>query len=78
MCSDHSKFTSGGSISNHAYGRGLDIASVDGEVQVVGPGGVRFSFTPEAAAETSDRLMFGAAEAQGQKIQKAERLKPRR
>ena len=26
MCSDHSKFTAGGSISNHAFGRGLDIA----------------------------------------------------
>ncbi len=36
MCSDHSKFTTGGSISNHAYGRGLDIASVDGEI--VNPG----------------------------------------
>ncbi len=30
MCSDHSKFTAGGSISNHHYGRGLDIAAVDG------------------------------------------------
>jgi cell wall-associated NlpC family hydrolase len=30
MCSDHSKFTTGGSISNHHYGRGLDIAAVDG------------------------------------------------
>ena len=30
MCSDHSKFTSGGSISNHHYGRGLDIAAIDG------------------------------------------------
>ena len=39
MCSDHSKFTSGGSISNHAYGRGLDIASVDGEI--VNPGSRR-------------------------------------
>ena len=36
MCSDHSKFTAGGSISNHAMGRGLDIASVDGEI--VNPG----------------------------------------
>ena len=36
MCSDHSKFTAGGSISNHFYGRGLDIASIDGEI--VGPG----------------------------------------
>ena len=30
MCSDHSKFTTGGSVSNHHYGRGLDIAAVDG------------------------------------------------
>jgi hypothetical protein len=30
MCSDHSKFTSGGSISNHHFGRGLDIAAIDG------------------------------------------------
>ncbi len=30
ICSDHSKFTSGGSISNHHLGRGLDIAAIDG------------------------------------------------
>ncbi len=30
MCSDHSKFPSGGSVSNHHSGRGLDIAAVDG------------------------------------------------
>ena len=36
MCSDHSKFTAGGSVSNHYYGRGLDIAAIDGEI--VGPG----------------------------------------
>src|SRR4051794_13768327 len=31
-CSDHPKLTTGGSVSNHAYGRGLDIGSVDGEI----------------------------------------------
>ena len=36
MCSDHSKMTAGGSISNHFYGRGLDIAAIDGEI--VNPG----------------------------------------
>ncbi len=36
MCSDHSKFTAGGSVSNHHFGRGADIASIDGET--VGPG----------------------------------------
>ena len=35
MCSDHSRMTTGGSVSNHAFGRGLDIASIDGEI--VGP-----------------------------------------
>jgi cell wall-associated NlpC family hydrolase len=30
MCSDHSKFTSGGSVSNHHFGRGVDIAAIDG------------------------------------------------
>jgi Transglycosylase SLT domain len=28
--SDHSKFTSGGNISNHYYGRAMDIAAIDG------------------------------------------------
>ncbi len=36
MCSDHSKFTAGGSVSNHHFGRGADIAAIDGEI--VGPG----------------------------------------
>ena len=48
MCSDHSKFTSGGSISNHAYGRGLDIAAVDGEIVNPGSGAAR-----ELASELS-------------------------
>jgi hypothetical protein len=30
MCSDHPKFTSGASVSNHYYGRGMDIAAIDG------------------------------------------------
>jgi hypothetical protein len=30
MCSDHPKFTSGGSISNNYRGRGMDIAAIDG------------------------------------------------
>ena len=32
MCSDHDKFTAGGSVSNHSFGRGLDIAAIDGEI----------------------------------------------
>lgn len=30
MSSDHGKLTAGGSVSNHFYGRGFDIAAVDG------------------------------------------------
>jgi putative modified peptide len=36
MASDHPKLTTGGSVSNHFYGRAVDIASVDG--RPVGPG----------------------------------------
>jgi hypothetical protein len=36
MCSDHAKFTSGGSVSNHYFGRGVDIAAVDGSPVSVG------------------------------------------
>jgi cell wall-associated NlpC family hydrolase/soluble lytic murein transglycosylase-like protein len=32
MCSDHDRFTAGGSISNHSLGRGADIAAIDGEI----------------------------------------------
>ena len=39
MCSDHSKMTSGGSISNHFYGRGVDIAT--GQVSTVAGSGVQ-------------------------------------
>ncbi|HEX6021407.1 MAG TPA: CHAP domain-containing protein, partial [Solirubrobacter sp.] len=48
MCSDHSKLTAGGSISNHFYGRGLDIAAIDGEI--VGPGS---TLAREVASELS-------------------------
>jgi hypothetical protein len=30
MCSDHPKFTAGGTISQHYLGRGVDIAAIDG------------------------------------------------
>jgi hypothetical protein len=36
MCSDHPKFTSGASVSNHYFGRGVDIAAVDGSPVSVG------------------------------------------
>lgn len=42
------------------------VEAVNGEVEVIGPGGIVVSLTPDAAAETSDRLLAAAATAQGQ------------
>ena len=47
-----------------------EISAEDGEVMVDGPNGVAFSFTPDAAVETSDRLLTGAAKARGQQMSK--------
>jgi len=44
-----------------------EISAEDGSVVVDGPDGVAVSLTPEAAEETSARLLDGAAEASGQR-----------
>ena len=44
------------------------VEAIEGEVVVSGPNGVAYSMTPEAAAETSDRLLAGSAEAHGQRL----------
>ena len=48
LCSDAPKFAADGSVSTHAIGRGLDIASVDGEPVDPGSGAAR-----ELASELS-------------------------
>jgi len=55
-------------MSNRLYEEPSKITAVQGEVQLDGPDGVAFALTPEAAAETSDRLLYGAAQATGQKL----------
>jgi hypothetical protein len=50
-----------------------DVTADDGEVHIDGPGGVTVSMTPDAAAETSDRLLADATQAQGQKVRARER-----
>ena len=42
------------------------VTAEHGQVLVDGPDGVAVSLTPDAAAETSDRLLHAAAESQGQ------------
>jgi hypothetical protein len=45
----------------------------DGSVVVDGPDGVDVKLTPEAAAETSDRLFFGSGQAKAQQIMSGKR-----
>jgi len=47
-----------------------EVSAEQGQVVVDGPDGVAVSLTPEAAAETSDRLLDRAAEAAGQRFMK--------
>ena len=49
------------------YDEPSKVAAKDGVVKVDGPDSVDVSLTPDAALETSDRLLAGAATAQGQK-----------
>ncbi|MGK6325345.1 hypothetical protein ACMGDM_19940 [Sphingomonas sp. DT-51] len=46
------------------------VAAESGEVHVDGPDGVAVALTPDAAEETADRLVSGAAEAAGQNVEK--------
>jgi len=43
-----------------------DVKAVEGQVEVEGPDEVDVALTPEAAVETSDRLLKGAFKARGQ------------
>lgn len=47
-----------------------DVDAEDGVVIIEGPEGLALSMTPEAAEETSQRLLFGAAKAKGQQVAK--------
>ncbi|WP_375394630.1 hypothetical protein [uncultured Sphingomonas sp.] len=60
-------------MPNRLYDQPSDVTAEEGEVQVDGPDGVAVSMTPEAAAETSDRLLKGATDAAGQTIMKQSR-----
>ena len=53
-------------MSRKAFDRPSNVSANEGEVVVDGPDGIAYSMTPEAAAETSDRLLEQAARACGQ------------
>src|SRR6476469_8593581 len=48
------------------YNEPSTVSAVDGTVEVDGPDAVDVALTPEAAEETSDRLLSGALKARGQ------------
>ena len=61
------------------YDEPSDVAAEDGQVIVDGPDAVAVTLTPDAAVETSQRLLEGGLTAQGQLVQKRNRpAKPRR
>ena len=51
-----------------AHDTASTVGAEGGDVYVDGPDGVSYSMTPDAAADTSDRLLAGAAKAQGQRV----------
>lgn len=48
-----------------------DVAARDGIVAVDGPDGIAVRLTPDAAEETSHRLLDGAMVANGQRLRKS-------
>ena len=55
------------------YDEPSEVRADDGVVKVKGPDAVDVQLTPEAADETSDRLLYGALKAQGQRVSKKAR-----
>ena len=60
------------------YREASEVEAVDGNVEVDGPDSVDVTLTPEAAEETSDRLLKEAARAAGQRRLKDLPHKPSR
>lgn len=56
-------------MTGKAYHTPSEVAAEEGEVVVDGPDGVAVSLTPEAALETSDRLLRGGLAAKGQQVE---------
>jgi hypothetical protein len=65
-------------MDNKVYEEPSEVAAEDGVVVVDGPDAVAVLMTLDAAAETSERLLAGAVEAQGQRVKKLLRDDPHR
>ena len=65
-------------MEDRIYDEPTEVEAEDGKVVLDGPDGVAVLMTPDAAAETSHRLLFGAAKARGQQMAEERRDKPGR
>ena len=63
-------------MDDEPYDMPSEVEAKDGNVLVNGPDAVDVALTPEAALETSDRLLHGGLKARGQRIA-ADRREPR-
>jgi hypothetical protein len=54
---------------DRTYDTPSEVSAEDGGVIVEGPDGVAVSLTPDAALETSQRLLVGGLTAQGQRVE---------
>ena len=59
----------GSSPMSKVYREPSQVTASAGEVAVKGPDGVDLTLSPEAAVETSDRLIEAAAQARGLELQ---------
>ena len=64
-------------MDNKLHDEASTVTAEHGQVLVDGPDGVAVSLTPDAAIETSDRLLDAAVEAQGQILIDAQAEKER-
>jgi hypothetical protein len=63
-------------MDDKIYAEASHTESEPGSVVVDGPDGVDVRLTPEAAEETSHRLLDSAAEAKGKELAEAKRREP--
>lgn len=57
---------------NPLFDEASKVRAIDGTVQIDGPDGVEIALTPDAAIETSNRLLDEATAARGQQIRSAD------
>ena len=65
-------------MRDRLYHEPSTVSAEQGEVQIDGPDGIAIAMTPDAAAETSERLLAGAAQAQGQLSERRRRAEERK